>query len=67
MILLSRQLTIGDTVGGRNPAPVDMQFFPVFSYRVLYIRGGAGFPPSTVVAGANHVPFPTPHSDVSNE
>ena len=36
------------TVGGRNPAPVDMVHIPWFT-RVLYIPGGClGFLPSTV-------------------
>ena len=33
---------------GRNPAPVDMVGLSLFIYIVLYIPGGAGFPPSTV-------------------
>ena len=37
-----------DTVGGRNPAPVDKYFTPLIIYKVLYIPGGAGFLPSTV-------------------
>ena len=37
------------TVGGRNPAPVEVRlvFYPTI-YRVLYTPGGAGFQPSTV-------------------
>ena len=37
----------GDTVGGRNPAPVDMDKYPVI-YKVSCMLGGAGFLPSTV-------------------
>ena len=37
------------TVDGRNPAPVDMVSKYHMIYRVLYIPGGAGFLPSTVV------------------
>jgi len=36
------------TVDGRNPAPVDRWFIPLFIYRVSTIQGGAGFLPSTV-------------------
>ena len=36
------------TVDGRNPVPVDMIKDPII-YRVLYIPGGAGFLPSTVI------------------
>ena len=36
------------TVDGRNPAPVDMVNIPLFT-GVLYISGGAGFLPSTVL------------------
>ena len=44
---------IVNTVDGRNPAPADAVDIPVFIYiyihMVLYIPGGAGFLPSTVV------------------
>ena len=37
----------GDTVDGRNPAPVHRWFIPLFT-GFFYIPGGAGFLPSTV-------------------
>jgi len=40
---------LNDTVDGRNPAPVDMVNIPLFIYKVLYMPGGAGFLPSTVL------------------
>ena len=36
-----------DTVDGENPSPVDKKVYP-FTYKVLYIPGGAGFLPWTV-------------------
>ena len=43
-----REDFIHPTDDGRNPAPVDMLNIPLF-YRVLYISGGAGFLPSTLL------------------
>ena len=40
---------VNHTVDGWNPAPVNRYVYPSI-YRVLYIPGGAGFLPSTVVA-----------------
>ena len=38
-----------DTVGGRNPAPVDMVNIELFtSFYTSQVPGGAGFLPSTV-------------------
>ena len=40
---------INDTVGGWNPAnQLSLVVYPTI-YRVLYIQGGAGFQPSTVL------------------
>ena len=39
---------LSHTVGGRNPAPVDMVNIPLFTTGYIYIPGGAGFLPSTV-------------------
>ena len=36
------------TVDGRNPARFDMENLPLFTGFYIYIRGGAGFLPSTV-------------------
>ena len=41
------------TVDGWNPAPVDRYIVYPIIYRVLYIPGGAGFQPSTVVANTS--------------
>ena len=40
-------LGYGDTVDGRNPAPVRLVVYPIF-YRGCVIPGGAGLLPSTV-------------------
>ena len=45
-------MPINETVDGWNPAPVEVgSLYSVYTtiYRVLYIQGGAGFQPSTVV------------------
>jgi len=44
-LLFSMKMFYRDTVDGRNPAPFDM----VNIYRALYMPGGAGFLPSTVL------------------
>ena len=44
----SHEVRQGNTVDGRNPAPADMVDISII-YRVLYIQGGAGVLPSTVV------------------
>ena len=46
---MKRQTYACTTVDGQNPAPVDiiLRTYPII-YRVSYIPGGAGFPPSTV-------------------
>jgi len=47
--ILYAEIHVQLTVDGRNPAPVDRQFIPLFILqKVLYIPGGAGFFPSTV-------------------
>ncbi len=49
------------TVDGRNPAnQLRLVVHPII-YRVLYISGGAGFQPSTVLlyAGTTYISLPT--------
>ena len=46
------------TVDGRNPAPVDRWFIPLFiGFQLSTIQGGAGFLPSTVVVQWIFDPF----------
>ena len=50
----------GDTVDGRNPAPVDMVNIPLFT-AFLYIPSGVGFLPSTVWTPTWHSQGPILH------
>ena len=47
-IILLKNTIYSDTVDGRNPAPVDGYFIPLFTVIFFYIPGGVGFLPSTV-------------------
>lgn len=58
--------TVYDSVGGRNPVPVDWWFIPLF-YRVLYIPGVAGFLPSTVIISYHFLSFISCITNCSNE
>ena len=55
LIIVKTYISWYDTVDGRNPAPVDRQFIPLFT-RVLYIPGGClGSLPSTITLYIMHM------------